>query len=557
MTYDLREEKWIPFRRRSGVVEWGPPWLLTDRLADDPVVSIAAPRADFEGALLEILIGLLTVAIYPADEVEWRRHWDAAPPPARLREYLMNLPRAFELLGDGPRFMQDFNPEELTGPPLPIERMLIDAPGEQTLEKNTDIFVKRAGVTAIGPAAAAMALLTLQTYAPSGGRGFRTSVRGGGPLTTIIESDSPESSSEPQALWSTIWLNVLPEAYWELYEAGSTANGSSVFPWIGRTRSSDAASAGAPTTPNDVSALQCFFGLPRRIRLMDVDREVTCDLTGVRSARAISSFTQRAYGTNYLGWRHPLTPHYLDAKESAWRPIHGQPAGILWRDWASVALMSIPAANKEPARVVSWIAGRRRDVVGRQWLRLRAFGFDLENAKARSWIDVRLPALLGSEDQVKAVRDLCERVSTATEHCTRELLGALKRSLFDSTDEMPGDWATARTALWHATEAPFFSTVRSFVAGGSGEDDADTLCADFRAVLERAVLEVFDAWCPLETATPRKMRSLVTARYNLSQTMRGRSKSGKKLFELLRLPPPESLTTLPRRKGASARGITA
>ena len=81
MTYDLREEKWIPFRRRSGVVECGPPWLLTDRLDDDPIVSIAAPRPDFEGTLLEFLIGLLTVAIYPADEEEWRRLWDAPPSP--------------------------------------------------------------------------------------------------------------------------------------------------------------------------------------------------------------------------------------------------------------------------------------------------------------------------------------------------------------------------------------------------------------------------------------------------------------------------------------------
>ena len=557
MTYDLREEKWIPFRRRSGLVEWGPPWLLTDRLDDDPIVSIAAPRPDFEGAVLEFLIGLLTVAVYPSDEDEWRRLWVAPPSPARLHAYLLGLPPAFDLLGDGPRFLQDFNPEELTGDPTPVERLLISAPGEQTIEKNTDIFVKRAGVCALSPAAAAMALLTLQTYAPGGGRGFRTSVRGGGPLTTLIEPDSPESAAESVSLWKTIWLNVLPQAYWELQTELSGAHGGSVFPWMERTRSSDPASSGATTTPGDVSALQCFFGQPRRIRLMADDRGAKCELTGMQCSLVISAFTQRAYGVNYLGWRHPLTPHYLDAKESVWRPIHGQPAGILWRDWASVALMSLSAANKEPARVVSWIAGRRRDVVGRPWLRLRAFGFDLDNAKARSWIDVRLPALIGTDAEVvKAVRDLCERVSTATEHTTRELLGALKRALFGTIDEMPGDWMAVRAALWHATEVAFFSAVRSCVEIRATEESADALCADFHSVLERAVLEVFDSWCPLENATARSMRSLVVARYNLSQTMRGRSKSGKKLFELLRLPQPEPLIAKPARKGASTRRTT-
>lgn len=207
--------------------------------------------------------------------------------------------------------------------------------------------------------------------------------------------------------------------------------------------------------------------------------------------------------------------------------------------------------------MVTWIAGRRRGVVGQPWLRLRAFGFDLDNFKARSWIDVRLPALIGADPEVvKAVRDLCERVSAATEHTTRELLGALKRALFGTTNEMPGDSMAVRTALWHATEAAFFVVIRSFVEAGGSEDAADSLCGDFRSALERAVLEVFDDLCPLNSATPGTMRGLVVARYNLSQTLRGRSKSGKKLFELLRLPQPERPIAKPARKGARKQRTT-
>jgi len=53
MPLDLLTGSWIPFRRRSGEVVWGSPSLLTDGIRDDPVISIAAPRPDFTGAVQE------------------------------------------------------------------------------------------------------------------------------------------------------------------------------------------------------------------------------------------------------------------------------------------------------------------------------------------------------------------------------------------------------------------------------------------------------------------------------------------------------------------------
>ena len=99
MSYDLRREPWIPWRRRSGAVEWGPPAMLVDRLAEDPVVGLAAPRPDFEGALQEFLIGLLAAALQPEDEREWRRLWNAPPTVEALQATLEALPRATFLPG--------------------------------------------------------------------------------------------------------------------------------------------------------------------------------------------------------------------------------------------------------------------------------------------------------------------------------------------------------------------------------------------------------------------------------------------------------------------------
>jgi hypothetical protein len=76
--------------------------------------------------------------------------------------------------------------EDLQSSAEPIERLLIEAPGESTTSKNTDLLVHRDRVTSLGRAAAAMALYTFQSWAPAGGAGNRTGLRGGGPLVTMV-----------------------------------------------------------------------------------------------------------------------------------------------------------------------------------------------------------------------------------------------------------------------------------------------------------------------------------------------------------------------------------
>ena len=70
------------------------------------------------------------------------------------------------------------------------------------------LLVKRGGAPVLSRAAAAMALFTLQTYAPSGGAGHRTGFRGGGPLTTLALPGPPPG--EPPTLWHLLWANVGP-----------------------------------------------------------------------------------------------------------------------------------------------------------------------------------------------------------------------------------------------------------------------------------------------------------------------------------------------------------
>ena len=86
MVFDLRRQPWIPWYRPDGTVEWGVPAVLAAGDASGAVTGIATPRPDFAASLQEFLIGLLTVALLPEDEEEWRERWFHPPTRDELQE---------------------------------------------------------------------------------------------------------------------------------------------------------------------------------------------------------------------------------------------------------------------------------------------------------------------------------------------------------------------------------------------------------------------------------------------------------------------------------------
>lgn len=210
-TLSLLSSPWLPVRRRSGARARIPPSDITSAIDRDPIVALDWPRPDFDLACRELLVGLFALAGHreASEEEAWVEWWRRPPSPADLSLRLQPFAPAFLLDGSGPRFLQDF--AQLSGQPEEIGKLLIEAPGAQTLARNIDLFVKRGGVQALGRAAAAMALFTLQDFAPSGGKGNRTSLRGGGPLVTLVLAEGEEG--EP-SLWHQLWLNVVWEKDW-------------------------------------------------------------------------------------------------------------------------------------------------------------------------------------------------------------------------------------------------------------------------------------------------------------------------------------------------------
>jgi CRISPR system Cascade subunit CasA len=539
MAFDLRKQSWIPWYKSDGTVTWGMPADLAASGRDtiEVPVGIAAPRPDFAASLQEFLIGLLAVALLPEDEEEWRERWYDPPTSDDLQKAFDALPDAFNLDGDGPRVFQDLSVDDFAAvKPTPISQLLIDSPGEQTLKLNKDLFIKRGRVDRLGRPAAAMALITMQTYAPAGGQGHRTSLRGGGPLTTLVDPrvDRDGKAAPGQPLWRKLWANV-PTREWlmRLATADRAAPMETVFPWLAPTRVSDP-SAGGPVTPDDAHPLQAFFGLPRRIRL-EFDQSGICDLTGQRDEVTVTGFRMRNYGVQYMGWRHPLSPHYKSAKAEM-LPVHGQPGGIVWRDWLGFSLRE-PSAAKEPAAAVVNAVDRRARAFDAPVVRVHAFGYDMDNMKARGWTDATLPAFPGLDaDRERLVALAAQRAVAATDLAAGLLVSAIKRALFENSDGAGGDYSGAKIELWTETTDEFQNLLWKLAVSGSSPADVDEATAGFAPVLERVALAIFDRWCPSEATSPTAMRRLVGARFSLVMAVRGKSKMGVKLFDHLGIP---------------------
>lgn len=477
MAYNLIDEQWIPVERRSGTIEMIAPAQVVER--DDPPLRIASARPDFDGALLEFLVGLVQTAAAPATERAWEKEFETPPSVEVMARRLRGVRDAFFLDGDGPRFMQDLTvADDERASDEPIGALLIDRIGESGLDESPSLFAKPGLYAALGYPAAAAALMALQTYAPAGGRGQLTSLRGGGPLTTLIVTDW---------LWETIWLNVLPRPEFEARVPGTAStDGAAVFPWLAKTRS---AARGA-TPPKAVHPLQHLWGLPRRVRLRMDGGVGTCDVTGA-SGPVVRGYFNRPDGTDYDGaYRHPWTPYTMVKPTDPWNPKKGSADGLPYRDWP---LLVTGSDKRAPAAVVSYFATtRRRERVPDA--RLAAFGYALDKMKPLRWCRAETPLVTVPPGLAGDFAGLVDALVAASEEVRKTLGGQVKAAWADGRSDIDA-YSRVNPAFWSATEPHFYEAVHAVRRALEATDVPALLAAreTWGAALHRCSLAVFDA----------------------------------------------------------------
>ena len=376
--------------------------------------------------------------------------------------------------------------------------LFIDSAGDSAARKNADLMVRRGRYEALPLPLAAMALYTLQAFAPSGGAGNRTSMRGGGPMVTLVRPST-------EGMWPLVWANV-PNG------EPVTDEDLEALPWMKPADTSRPVGGKARMTIPKSSSLskpdpEVFFGQPRRLRLIARDEVVT-------------HVIQQPWGTNYQGWRHPLTPYYKAGTEML--PRHPKPGNFGYRNWRGVILQS--ENDLRPATLVRYL----RDFEGARCSLIIA-GWAMDKMKPLDFLWSEQPVFpLAKEDEDRAVASVeaAEQAADTLAACVRDGSG--------ESGAKSGAGQRARESFFAATQGPFERILKSVSMGSAFEPQ------QWIASLRRSALPIFDREVMPGLADmdePRRVKA-IKARSQLIGAFAGRRRFGKKIFDPLGLETP-------------------
>lgn len=510
---NLVKDPWLPFRLRDGSEQV----LPMSAICRSDVVDFALPRADFQGAAYQFVIGLLQTVFAPVDKYEWHDRYELLPEEEILQKAFDRVAHAFKVTGDGPLFMQDYQLLE-NQHPTTVSGLLIEAPGSNGIKHNTDHFVKRGIGEVMSLEMAVLALFTLQINAPAGGAGHRVGLRGGGPLSTLVLSQATDES-----LWHKLWLNVINKDFWRY--PNPDFNDGSVFPWLTPTKTSE--KQGSEIYADSVHPLHMYWAMPRRIRLEVTDKESVCQISGQPTKLSVTGYRTQNYGGNYSGtWSHPLTPYKWNPKkpEEDHLSAKGQPGGITYKIWDALTFSS-DAEGQQCALVISHyseICQGFKDYTS-EFPRVWVFGYDMDNMKARCWYTSMMPLFSVLPDQQA---DVCQSVKTLQKlsadslwHCRTQV----KAAWFESPNEAKGDCSFIDLAFWQRSESTFFTAVSHLVTNATADNPFLTSAQanDWLNALRRITTDLFDEYALSELGSERSMAKRIKARQSLTGWLYG------------------------------------
>ena len=549
---NLLEEKWLPIRSSTGQVDWIAPHQITE----PDIVAFSANRADFNGALAQMMIGLLQTTTPVDDEDDWEDLLNAPPTAEVLQKWFAPTVEAFALNGDGARFMQDFSLTVTEGAKCTIDALLVDAAGGSAIDKNTDHFVKRNTIKAMCPHCVATALFTLQTNAPAGGAGHRTSLRGGGPLTTLL------IATPSRSLWQDLWLNVKPQRVF-LQQGGDAQKTAKhfTFPWLAEI--SQIQRTGGETQPLQVHPHHVFWAMPRRIRVDFSDVQTgQCDVCKRDSTQLLHRYVTKPQGLNYKGvWRHPFSPYY-EIKEN-WLPVHPQPGGFSYKNWLAWVL-GVKQGKKsvQVAGIVDYFLQARKKYQKSGQFRLWVFGYDMDNMKPRCWYETTFP-LYGLAEATRStqahIQNLIANKIEAAEQAVFYLRQAVKQAWFGESD-LRGDLSFVDKAFWDSTEPDFYQQLNDLMKqarteAGIDMDDANfiiTLGETWHNILIKYANKLFDVdIVGAGTIAQQDPRRIAEAYINLQRNLQGNA-----IKTILRLPATEKKSK-PTKEGKKSKSSAA
>ncbi|EAT14752.1 type I-E CRISPR-associated protein Cse1/CasA [Desulfuromonas acetoxidans] len=279
---NLLSDAWIPVRLQGKASAQ----KLTVRqlLCGDEHWELCLPRDDMELAALQLLI-CLTQAL-------------ATPDNATTLKQRIKTPLTGELLDSAGKFFNDwFQLDHPTSPfmqvrnvkakePTPMDKLLAGVTGA-----TNSCFVNPSGLgESLCAGCTAIALFNQAMNVPGFGGGFKAGLRGGAPVTTLVQGEH---------LRQTIWLNVLTEE-----------NIDHLLPWHQKTKKQKPTWID-PIKPETFAAqsigfLRGLFWQPAHIELCQAEQGGSCSCCGQHHVEVYRGFNKAKFSYRIEGlWPHP------------------------------------------------------------------------------------------------------------------------------------------------------------------------------------------------------------------------------------------------------------
>lgn len=280
---NLLTEAWIPVRPLpAGASE---KITLRRLICEDEKWELSLPRDDMELAALQMLICMVQVFFAPKDTVELKQRITA---PLSTEEFETGdalYEDWFRLDHPNFPFMQVRGVKARE--PTPMDKLLAGVTGA-----TNSCFVNEPGLgSCLCGGCAAIALFNQANNAPGFGGGFKGSLRGGAPVTTLVQGEH---------LRQTIWLNVLGEDRVE-----------TELPWYRQTRGQaptwvEPIKAGATIPAQTIGLLRGLFWQPAHIELLATDEEQLCNCCGFTEKGVYRGFNKAKFNYTITDlWPHP------------------------------------------------------------------------------------------------------------------------------------------------------------------------------------------------------------------------------------------------------------
>ncbi|HGX92550.1 MAG TPA: type I-E CRISPR-associated protein Cse1/CasA, partial [Candidatus Tenderia sp.] len=146
-------------------------------------------------------------------------------------------------------------------------------------------------------------------------------------------------------------------------------------------------------------------------------------------------------------------------------------------------------------------------------LRMAAFGYDMDNMKARCWYESTVPLYTIDEAHREKFAHLVDALTKSAEEVAGFVRSCVKEAWFKRPGDAKGDTSFLNDAFFNHTEGDFYAAVKALIdAIEAGEDGNDQLL-HWHGVLRSAAIELFDHWAAqesLEHANPRRIAAAHT-----------------------------------------------